>query len=278
MDIQSSVDGSLTGGRRLTPMLRQYVSAKTECPKDSILLFRMGDFYEMFFEDAVIAARVLDITLTAREKGDDPIPMCGVPHHAITSYIARLVQHGHSVAICDQVEDPKKAKGLVKRAITRLITPGTISDLEALDPGSANYLASVATLQEGSCIVAFLDLLAGELLWTHCSKYCISDELRRMGAREVLLSPEDEESVGAQLRTRQISVRVLDDEPSLEEASLLQERFGEEWRLGGDDSHLGGSQDGTHLPNLICRVDAAAPISSFNETEVLRHIGLPGPR
>ncbi len=232
MDIQSSVDKSVTGGRRLTPMLRQYVSAKAECPKDAILLFRMGDFYEMFFDDAVIAARILDITLTAREKGDDPIPMAGVPHHAITNYIARLVQHGYSVAICDQVEDPKKAKGLVKREITRIITPGTVSDLEALDPGSANYLGCIKRTGADNCIIAFLDLLAGELLWTSSTIRSVPDELRRMGAREVLLESEDEASFGSQLKSRDIAVRLFDSENPNDSSVLLDDKFGADWSKG----------------------------------------------
>src|SRR5688572_14892653 len=125
-------------------MLRQYVEAKADCPAGAILMFRMGDFYELFFDDARTAARELELTLTSREKDtDDPIPMAGVPHHAVTSYIARLVEKGYTVAICDQLEDPKKAKGIVKRGVTRLVTPGTVSDLEALDPGASQYLACV---------------------------------------------------------------------------------------------------------------------------------------
>ena len=178
--------------RRLTPMLRQYLEAKEECP-GALLLFRMGDFYELFFEDAEVAAHELDLTLTSRDKAD-PIPMAGVPHHSVASYIARLVERGHTVAICDQTEDPKHAKGLVRRELVRVVTPGTVADLEALNPGSANYLAAVCadTESHGSPMaapvyrVALLDLLAGELLCTHCSAPDLGDELRRMNVKEVL--------------------------------------------------------------------------------------------
>src|SRR5262244_1909016 len=116
----------------LTPMMRQYHAVKQETP-DALLLFRLGDFYELFFDDAVTAARELEITLTARnkEKGQ-PIPMCGVPYHASENYIARLIQKGYRVAICDQTEDPKVAKKLVKREVTRIVTPGTVMNSSML--------------------------------------------------------------------------------------------------------------------------------------------------
>jgi len=178
-----------TGGRKLTPMLEQYVAAKAQCPEDSILMFRMGDFFELFFKDAEVAARELDLVLTAREKGSDAIPMAGVPHHAVTGYVSKLVEKGFSVAICDQVEDPKQAKGLVRREITRLITPGTVSDAEGLDPSSLCYLAAVAPLGDDSGSKAglvLLDLLAGQLLWTEVPREHLVDECLRFGVRELL--------------------------------------------------------------------------------------------
>src|SRR5258708_5995179 len=100
-----------------TPMMEQYQQARRACP-DALLLFRMGDFYELFFDDAKTVARVLGLTLTSRDKGENPIPMAGFPHHQLDSYLARLIAAGHRAAICDQVEDPRKAKGLVKRDVT----------------------------------------------------------------------------------------------------------------------------------------------------------------
>ena len=114
-------------------MIKQYLSIKDQYP-DAILFYRMGDFYEMFFEDAQLAARVLEITLTSRNKNDEsPVPMCGVPHRAARSYIARLINNGYKVAVCDQIEDPAQAKGLVKRDVVRVITPGMIIEDELLD-------------------------------------------------------------------------------------------------------------------------------------------------
>src|SRR5512137_1155590 len=135
---------------RLTPMMRQYLDAKAEYP-DALLLFRMGDFYELFFEDAEKAATGLELTLTSRDKdkGDDAIPMAGFPHHAAASYISRLIEQGHKVAICDQMKDPRQAKGLVKRAITRVVTSGTALEDEVLDARRNNYLAALAAVAVG---------------------------------------------------------------------------------------------------------------------------------
>ena len=119
-----------------TPMLRQYLAIKEQYP-DAILFYRMGDFYEMFFQDAETASRVLEITLTSRNKNDEsPVPMCGVPHRAAAGYIARLIERGFKVAVCDQVEDPAVAKGLVRREVVRVITPGMVIDEEFLDARS----------------------------------------------------------------------------------------------------------------------------------------------
>ena len=126
-------------------MLRQYLHIKGEHP-DCLLMYRMGDFYEMFFEDAVTAARELQIALTSRNRdkdNPDAVPMCGVPWHALQGYLAQLVDKGYRVAICDQVEDPKQASGLVKRAVTRIVTPGTVLDDANLEAKSHNYLGAL---------------------------------------------------------------------------------------------------------------------------------------
>ncbi len=124
--------------------MRQYLDAKQQY-RDAILFFRMGDFYEMFYEDALVAARALDLTLTSRAKDGQgtSIPMCGVPHHALDTYLARLVKKGFRVAICDQVEDPKKAKGIVKREIVRVVSPGTLTDSQHLDERAPAFLLSL---------------------------------------------------------------------------------------------------------------------------------------
>jgi DNA mismatch repair protein MutS len=126
-----------------TPMMQQYLDAKGACG-DALLLFRMGDFYELFFEDAKTAARVLGLTLTSRDKGENAIPMAGFPYHQLESYLGKLIASGFRAAVCEQVEDPKVAKGLVKREVTRVVSPGTITDDALLDPRESNYLAAVA--------------------------------------------------------------------------------------------------------------------------------------
>src|SRR5512147_2386660 len=125
-----------------TPLMRQYHAIKEQAP-NALLMFRLGDFYELFYEDAVVAARELEITLTSRnkEKGD-AIPMCGVPHHAAEGYVAHLIQKGYRVAICEQMEDPRFAKKLVKREITRIVTPGTAMDANLVRSRENNYLAA----------------------------------------------------------------------------------------------------------------------------------------
>jgi DNA mismatch repair protein MutS len=124
--------------------MRQFRDIKQGYP-DAILFFRVGDFYEMFYEDALEASRILSIALTSRDKNSaQPIPLCGVPYHSATGYIAKLLSAGRLVALCEQVEDPKSAKGLVRREVVRLYTPGTLVDTEFLIPGELNYLAAIA--------------------------------------------------------------------------------------------------------------------------------------
>ena len=149
----------------LTPMMRQYHAVKQETP-DALLLFRLGDFYELFFDDAITASRELEITLTARNKErDKPIPMCGVPYHAADSYIARLLRKGYKVAICDQMEAPQKGVKLVKREVTRIITPGTVTDTNVLPAGENNFLLALTDRPDGNGELgcAFLDISTGEL-------------------------------------------------------------------------------------------------------------------
>src|ERR1700719_2602791 len=128
-----------------TPAMRQYLDAKQQ-HRDAILFFRMGDFYEMFYEDALVAARALELTLTSRSRDANGggIPMCGVPFHAADVYIARLVKKGFRVAICDQVEDPRQAKGLVRREVVRVVSPGTLTDAGYLDAREPAFLMALA--------------------------------------------------------------------------------------------------------------------------------------
>jgi len=171
---------------QLTPMLRHYLEIKAEHP-EAILLYRMGDFYEMFFEDAQRAAPILEVVLTARQRGtESEAPMCGVPHHALGVYVAKLLRAGLKVAICDQVEDPAKAKGLVKREVTRVITPGTVSDPGLLAGAEANYLASIFWDGEAGA-GAFLDVSTGSFFvrrWRRPEEAL--DDLALIRPREVL--------------------------------------------------------------------------------------------
>jgi DNA mismatch repair protein MutS len=168
-----------------TPLMRQYHALKQQAP-NALLLFRLGDFYELFYEDAVVAARDLEITLTSRnkEKGE-PVPMCGVPHHAAESYIAKLLQKGHRVAICEQMEDPRFAKKLVKREIVRVVTPGTAVEASLLAKGENNYLAA-ASVKNGAAGLAFLDLSTGEFRATEVPESELAAVLETLNAREVL--------------------------------------------------------------------------------------------
>src|ERR1039457_868766 len=172
-----------------TPLMRQYNSIKQQVP-GALLMFRLGDFYELFFEDAVVAARELEITLTARNKEKGAaIPMCGVPYHAAEGYVARLIQRGYRVAICDQVEDPKLAKKLVRREITRIVTPGTAMDANLVRPRENNYLAAVAQAG-GHAAVAHVDLSTGEFRVTEVEPAEVAGVLEQLGAREVLFPGE----------------------------------------------------------------------------------------
>ncbi len=148
---------------KLTPMLKHYVDMKKDF-KDALLLYRVGDFYETFFDDAIITAKVLSLTLTGKECGhEDRAPMCGVPHHVVDTYVNKLVKKGYKVALCDQVEDPKEAKGLVKRAITKVITPGTLTDIESLDRKENNYLLSIFENEYGIAM-SYCDISTGKLV------------------------------------------------------------------------------------------------------------------
>ncbi len=173
-----------------TPMIKQYTRIKKQYP-DTILFFRLGDFYEMFFEDAQVASRILGIALTSRNKSEkDPIPLCGVPYHSAEPYIAKLVEQGHKVAICEQIEDPKFAKGIVERKVIKIVTPGVVLDSEKLDSKSNNFLASIYS--NGKFYgLAYADISTGEFKTTSFSTIDdLTDELSHIEPKEVLLPEE----------------------------------------------------------------------------------------
>ena len=236
-----------------TPMLRQYHEAKAQA-RDALLFFRLGDFYELFYEDARIAAQILGITLTSRAKGEDRVPMAGVPHHAAKGYVARLVAAGHTVAICDQMEVPGPGKQLVRREIVRLVTPGTLVDEEALEAREPLWLAAVACA-EGRAAVALLDASTGELrALPEGSLEEALDELARVCPREVLVS---DEQISAAARQASGAVRA--------ETRSFRDAEGAEQFL---KRHLGvATLDGFGLRDQLSIEAAAEALAYLQETQ-----------
>ena len=190
-----TVKAPAAAGPGTTPAMRQYLEAKRQHP-DALIFFRMGDFYEMFYEDAVTAAGVLELTLTSRsrDRGGREIPMCGVPWHAADTYLARLVRQGFRVAVCEQVEDPRKARGVVRREVVRVVSPGTYTEAGALEASEPAFLVAIARAREGAADVfglATADLSTGELRVTEhrgaSAAGATIDELAAIRPREILL-------------------------------------------------------------------------------------------
>ena len=177
---------------KITPMVQQYLDIKQEYP-GCILFYRLGDFYEMFFEDATIASRELEIVLTSRESGNERIPMCGVPYHAVSGYLAKLLNKGFKVAICEQIEDPKFVKGLVKRGVVRVITPGTVTEELILKDKVHNYLAALVA-ESKAWGLAYIDLSTGEFKTTQILRTqtpILMSELARIHPAELYLAEAD---------------------------------------------------------------------------------------
>ncbi len=187
----------------LTPMMRQYHEVKRRFP-GKLVFFRLGDFYEMFYEDAVVASRELEITLTSRnkDKSGSPIPMCGVPYHSVDGYIARLMKKGYKLAICEQVEDPRTAKKLVHREVTRVLTPGTVVEEMLLEPKDHNYLGSLCLTEQGIGL-AFMDLSTADFLATEFSSDDAwqkgIDELTRFTPKELILAGQSSDETRQKL-------------------------------------------------------------------------------
>ena len=235
----------------LTPMMKQYFEIKNTC-KDYIVFYRLGDFYEMFFEDAIVASRELELTLTGRDCGQaERAPMCGVPYHAYETYVGRLVRKGYKVAICEQVEDPKSSKGLVKREIVRMITPGTLIDASMLDENRNNFL-SCAFGGASSCGVAFCDISTGEVYVTEVrqdqSHQELFSEFGRFVPREVLLGGDCVSDKGLQefisKRLEGIYSALPDNAFEMEQAKV---RVCHQFRL--EDFEASGLDD---LPMALC--------------------------
>ena len=227
---------------KLSPMMQQYLSMKDE-HRDQILMFRLGDFYEMFFDDAVTASRELELTLTGRDCGlPDRAPMCGVPYHSVENYIARLVKKGYKVAICEQMENPALAKGMVKRDIVRVVTPGTLMEANMLEEGSNNYICSLCPAGE-RCGLAFADISTGSVLVTEVSgEMAAINELGKYAPHEVIYAEELPQlrSVVGFLKDRLCCAAQAGDRDAYTEETakkLVTEQFGADTvtRLGGDE-------------------------------------------
>lgn len=245
----------------LTPMMKQYFEIKEKC-RDYILFYRLGDFYEMFYEDALLASRELELTLTGRDCGQEArAPMCGVPYHACEAYIARLVRKGYKVAICEQVEDPKAAKGIVRREIVRMVTPGTVIEASMLDENRNNFLCCVYGAAN-QCGVCFADISTGEVYATATqSAGELFSEIGRFLPRETLLGGDAalDEALHAFLRERLESIY----SPMPEEAFDLEEsRAAVERCFGLSDFESAGLTE-----NLIVLQALGGLLQYLNETQ-----------
>jgi DNA mismatch repair protein MutS len=204
-----------------TPMIQQYLQIKADY-QDAFLFFRLGDFYELFFDDAIKAAKELEITLTSRDGGgDERIPMCGVPYHSAASYIEQLIEKGYKVAICEQVEDPKQAKGVVKREVVQLITPGTVMEGRKLEEKENNFLTAISLFDDDTVGLAYTDLTTGENRVTLVSGPWedVVNEIYSIGSRELVVSSQFSHELLKQVKER-CSVTI-----SYEDETVIPESF-----------------------------------------------------
>ncbi|MCH2202603.1 MAG: DNA mismatch repair protein MutS [Fuerstiella sp.] len=215
---------------KISPMMERYQEVKSENP-GTLLLFRMGDFYELFYNDAEIASEVLGLTLTSRDRNSpNPVAMAGFPYHQLDNYLQKLIHAGFRVAICDQVEDPKKAKGLVRREVTRVVTPGTITEDELLDPRTSNFIACVAP--SGTVLgLAWLELSTGRFLISDIEPALLQDELARIHAAECIIPEDEAGSTQECVAEQDLGGPVLTSRPSWcfahdETRRVLREHFG----------------------------------------------------
>ena len=201
-----------------TPMIQQYLTIKADY-QDAFLFFRLGDFYEMFFDDAIKASQELEITLTSREGGsDERIPMCGVPYHSAPNYIEQLISKGYKVAICEQMEDAKLTKGMVRREVIQLITPGTVMDSKGLTDKENNYIASITSFDDGTFGFAYTDISTGESRVTLLSKNFneVLNELAVLGTKEVVIASSFNGDLQKEMRERDVMALSFEDNSSIE--------------------------------------------------------------
>ncbi|MES2792693.1 MAG: DNA mismatch repair protein MutS, partial [Planctomycetota bacterium] len=241
---------------KLTPAMQRYQEVKKEHP-DAILLFRMGDFYELFYEDAQIAARVVGLTLTSRDKGSpNPIPMAGFPYHQLDNYLRKLIQAGYRASVCEQVEDPKLAKGLVRREVSRVVTPGTLTDDALLDPRESNFLATVYP-EKDRVGLAWLELSTGRFVTTDVEAKYLGDELARLRPAECLF-PENTRGSATHQALLGVSGMLLAQRPAWcfvpdHARSILMQHFETATLEGFDlDQHSPGITAAGALLEYVC--------------------------
>ncbi len=249
-----------------TPMMQQYRDAKERHP-GMLLLFRMGDFYELFDADAEVASRVLGLTLTSRDK---TVPMAGFPHHSLETYLHKLLQAGHRVAICDQVEDPAQAKGLVRREVTRIVTPGTVTEDNLLDPRRANHLAAICPEPGDMVGLAWLDLSTGQFQAADLPWSRLADELARLGPAECLCAEEEADFLNVRLDLEPSGVTVTRRPAWSFETESARATLHQHFKIstlagfGFDDWHTTHHSPTHHSP--ICLRAAGALLAYVQET------------
>lgn len=218
-----------------SPMMQQYLSIKEQY-KDAILFFRLGDFYEMFFEDAILASRELEITLTGKECGqEERAPMCGVPFHAVDNYVSKLIEKGYKVAICEQLEDPKVTKGMVKRDVIRIVTPGTVIESNMLDEKKNNYIMSV--YKKGIYFgIAICDVSTGDFYSTKIVENnnfaTLLDELAKFGPAEIVVNSflySSTEEINEIKKRFNVYINNLDDENFKDDKETLLKNYNIEY-------------------------------------------------
>ena len=235
---------------KLSPMMRQYVEIK-QANKDVIIMFRLGDFYEMFFEDAVNVSRELELTLTGKSAGlEERVPMCGVPHHAANIYIEKLIEKGYKVGICEQMEDPKTTKGLVKRDLVNIVSSGTILDTEILNEKENNYIGSLLDLTH-SYIITYSDISTGEIYVTlinHKKEQAIN-EIMSIGIKEIITNETDTSLINLLKNQYKITLTKTDSIEDLKEYEYIYENI-EDTRLVSGIKHLLTYINNTQKRNL----------------------------
>lgn len=236
----------------ITPMMQQYLKIKSEYD-DCLLFFRLGDFYEMFFDDAKEASRVLEITLTKRDaKKENPIPMCGVPYHSADNYIETLINNGYKVAICEQMEDPKQTKGMVRREVVRIITPGTVMDQNGMDEKKNNYILSFIENEEfGLC---YCDVSTGELKVTHFKDTAtLLNEITTINPNEIVIKQAQSEELKRQINmiTETITVREDISDEDYDMNQLTHQLMHDTTQLLLDYIHHTQKRDLSHIEEVI---------------------------